>query len=60
MKFKQLGRSGLLVSNLSLGTLIFGEASERGASAVEVERMIRRDLDAGGNCLVASCRQHKR
>ena len=53
MKFKQLGRSGLLVSDLSLGTMIFGEASERGASAVEVERMIRRDLDA-------SCRQHKR
>jgi aryl-alcohol dehydrogenase-like predicted oxidoreductase len=30
MKFKQLGRSGLLVSDLSLGTMIFGEESERG------------------------------
>ena len=60
MKFKQLGRSGLLVSDLSLGTMIFGEASERGTSAAEAERMIQRYLDAGGNCLDASCRQHKR
>jgi len=51
MKFKQLGRSGLLVSDLSLGTMIFGEASERGSSTAEAERMIQRYLDAGGNCL---------
>jgi aryl-alcohol dehydrogenase-like predicted oxidoreductase len=51
MKFKQLGRSGLLVSDLSLGTMIFGEASARGTSAAEAERMIQRYLDAGGNCL---------
>src|SRR6266852_4176906 len=51
MKFKQLGRSGLLVSDLSLGTMIFGEASERGTSAAEAERMIQLYLDAGGNFL---------
>lgn len=51
MKFKQLGCSGLLVSDLSLGTMIFGEESERGTSAAEAERMIHHFLDAGGNCL---------
>ncbi len=51
MKFKQLGRSGLLVSDLSLGTMIFGEESERGTSAAEAEHMIHHFLDAGGNCL---------
>ena len=51
MKFKQLGRSGLLISDLSLGTMIFGEESERGTSAAEAEHMIHHFLDAGGNCL---------
>jgi len=51
MKFKQLGRSGLLVSDLSLGTIIFGEESERGTSPAEAEHMIHHFLDAGGNCL---------
>jgi aryl-alcohol dehydrogenase-like predicted oxidoreductase len=51
MKFKQLGRSGLLVSDLSLGTMIFGEQSERGTEAAEAERMIHHYLDAGGNSL---------
>ncbi|SRR6266496_3551181 len=51
MKFKQLGHSGLLVSDLSLGTMIFGEASDRGTSTAEAELMIHRFLDDGGNCL---------
>jgi aryl-alcohol dehydrogenase-like predicted oxidoreductase len=51
MKFKQLGRSGLLISDLSLGTMIFGEESERGTPAAEAERMIHHFLDAGGNCV---------
>lgn len=49
MKFKQLGRSGLLVSDLCLGTMIFGEDNERGTPPAEAERMIHRYLDAGGN-----------
>lgn len=51
MKFKQLGKSGLLVSDLCLGTMIFGEDSPRGTSAAEAERIIQRYLEAGGNHL---------
>jgi aryl-alcohol dehydrogenase-like predicted oxidoreductase len=49
MKFKQLGRSGLIVSDLCLGAMIFGEESERGTPPDEAEQMIHRFLDAGGN-----------
>lgn len=49
MKYKQLGRSGLLVSDLCLGTMIFGEESVRGTSQDEAERMIDHYLDVGGN-----------
>src|SRR5437899_11731364 len=49
MRFKQLGRSGLVVSDLCLGTMIFGEESVRGTPAGEAELMIHRFLDAGGN-----------
>ena len=49
MRFKQLGRSGLVVSDLCLGTMIFGEESVRGTPADEAEHMIHRYLDAGGN-----------
>jgi aryl-alcohol dehydrogenase-like predicted oxidoreductase len=49
MRFKQLGRSGLVVSDLCLGTMIFGEESVRGTAPGEAERMIHRFLDAGGN-----------
>jgi aryl-alcohol dehydrogenase-like predicted oxidoreductase len=51
MKFKQLGQSGLLVSDLCLGTMIFGEDSPRGTSAVDAEKMIHHYLEAGGNHL---------
>jgi aryl-alcohol dehydrogenase-like predicted oxidoreductase len=44
-----LGKSGLLVSNLGLGTMVFGEASPRGADAKSATRLIHRFLDAGGN-----------
>ncbi len=46
MRFKQLGRSGLVVSDLCLGTMIFGEESVRGTAAGEAEQMIHRFLDA--------------
>lgn len=49
MKYKQLGRSGLLVTDICLGTMIFGEQSERSTPAGEATRMIYHYLDAGGN-----------
>ena len=49
MNYRRLGNSGLLVSELALGTMIFGEQSDRGAPPDEAERMIGRYLEAGGN-----------
>lgn len=49
MKYRKLGGSGLLVSELALGTMIFGEQSERSTPPAEAERIIHRFLDAGGN-----------
>jgi aryl-alcohol dehydrogenase-like predicted oxidoreductase len=49
MEMRQLGRSGLLVSELSLGTMIFGEESERSTPASVAVDMIHTYLDAGGN-----------
>ncbi len=49
MEYRRLGNSGLLVSELCLGTMIFGEDSQRSASPETSTRMIHRFLDAGGN-----------
>ena len=49
MRYRQLGRSGLLVSELALGTMVFGEDSQRSTLPEEAERMIHRFLDEGGN-----------
>jgi aryl-alcohol dehydrogenase-like predicted oxidoreductase len=49
MRYRQLGRSGLLVSELALGTMIFGEDSQRSTPPEEAEKIIHRFLDAGGN-----------
>ena len=49
MKYRQLGKSGVLVSDLCLGTMIFGEESSRGTSKKEAIKIIHRYLDAGGN-----------
>ena len=49
MNYRKLGRSGLLVSELCLGTMIFGEESTRGTPKDEAIRMVHRFLDAGGN-----------
>ncbi|NJL95540.1 MAG: aldo/keto reductase [Anaerolineae bacterium] len=51
MHYKRLGNSGLLVSELCLGTMIFGEENGRGTPPDEAERMIHRFLEAGGNHL---------
>jgi aryl-alcohol dehydrogenase-like predicted oxidoreductase len=49
MNHRRLGNSGLLVSELALGTMIFGERSERGVAAPDARRIIARYLDLGGN-----------
>jgi aryl-alcohol dehydrogenase-like predicted oxidoreductase len=49
MRYKALGYSGLIVSELCLGTMIFGEDSQRGTPADEAEKIIHRYLDSGGN-----------
>jgi len=49
MKLRRLGNSGLLVSELALGTMIFGEESARGVPPDEAHRLIARYLEAGGN-----------
>lgn len=49
MEMRQLGGSGLMVSELCLGTMIFGEQTERSTPGDVAEEMIHRYLDAGGN-----------
>lgn len=49
MKYKKLGNSGLLVSDLCLGTMIFGEDSKRSTSPKGAEKIIHKYIDAGGN-----------
>jgi aryl-alcohol dehydrogenase-like predicted oxidoreductase len=51
MRYRQLGRSGLKVSELCLGTMIFGDTSSRGATAKESTGMVHHYMDAGGNHL---------
>ncbi|MDQ0917071.1 aldo/keto reductase [Paenibacillus sp. V4I5] len=45
MKYRKLGNSGVLVSELCLGTMLFGSSTD----AEESARMVHRFLDAGGN-----------
>jgi aryl-alcohol dehydrogenase-like predicted oxidoreductase len=49
MRYKLLGRSGLRVSGVALGTMTFGEAWGWGASKDESRRIFEAFLDAGGN-----------
>lgn len=49
MQYKRLGNTGLLVSELCLGTMVFGEQSARGADEKTSQRIIHRFLEAGGN-----------
>jgi aryl-alcohol dehydrogenase-like predicted oxidoreductase len=48
MQHRPLGRSGVAVSSLALGTMIFGEDSPRSTSPDEAARIIDRYLEAGG------------
>ncbi len=49
MRYRLLGRSGLRVSELALGTMTFGEEWGWGASKEESRRMFDMFADAGGN-----------
>ncbi len=49
MRYKLLGASGLRVSELSLGTMTFGEEWGFGASKEESRRMFDAYVEAGGN-----------
>jgi aryl-alcohol dehydrogenase-like predicted oxidoreductase len=49
MRYKLLGRSGLRVSELALGTMTFGEDWGWGASREESRRIFDRFAEAGGN-----------
>lgn len=55
MKYKLLGRSGLRVAELSLGTMTFGEDWEWGASKEESRRIFDAYCDAGGNFIDTAC-----
>jgi aryl-alcohol dehydrogenase-like predicted oxidoreductase len=55
MKYKLLGRTGLRVSELCLGTMTFGEAWEFGAPNAEVKRMFESYVEAGGNFFDTAC-----
>jgi aryl-alcohol dehydrogenase-like predicted oxidoreductase len=48
MRYRLLGRSGLRVSELALGTMTFGEAWGWGASKEECRRIFEAFADAGG------------
>ncbi|MDX1666416.1 MAG: aldo/keto reductase [Saprospiraceae bacterium] len=51
MNYNRLGHSGLFISELSLGTMTFGDPSHKGTTAEESAGIIDRYLDAGGNHL---------
>ncbi|MCB0559846.1 MAG: aldo/keto reductase [Lewinellaceae bacterium] len=51
MQYRQLGRSGLFLTGLSLGTMTFGDDRSKGATPKEAQKIIDRYLDAGGNHL---------
>jgi aryl-alcohol dehydrogenase-like predicted oxidoreductase len=55
MRFRLLGKSGLRVSELALGTMTFGEAWGWGASADESRRIFEAFAAAGGNFVDTAC-----
>jgi aryl-alcohol dehydrogenase-like predicted oxidoreductase len=54
MRYKLLGRSGLRVSELCLGTMTFGETWGWGASEAECKRMFDLFAELGGNFIDTS------
>ena len=55
MRYKLLGRSGLRVSELSLGTMTFGEDWGWGASKTESQKIFEAFAEAGGNFIDTAC-----
>lgn len=49
MHRKQLGNSGMFVTDLALGTMLFGEEGNRGTPPDVATQMLDRYLDLGGN-----------
>jgi aryl-alcohol dehydrogenase-like predicted oxidoreductase len=54
MRYKLLGKSGLRVSELALGTMTFGEDWGRGASKEESRKQFDLFVEAGGNFIDTS------
>jgi aryl-alcohol dehydrogenase-like predicted oxidoreductase len=55
MRYKLLGRSGMRVSQLALGTMTFGEDWGWGASKEDSRKIFERFAEAGGNFVDTSC-----
>jgi len=55
MRYTLLGRSGLRVSEVALGTMTFGETWGWGASEDECRRMFDAFVEAGGNFVDTAC-----
>jgi aryl-alcohol dehydrogenase-like predicted oxidoreductase len=55
VRYKLLGRSGLRVSEVALGTMTFGDAWGWGAPKEESRRMFEAFVDAGGNFVDTAC-----
>jgi aryl-alcohol dehydrogenase-like predicted oxidoreductase len=55
MRYTLLGRSGLRVSEVALGTMTFGEAWGWGASEDESKRIFEAFVEAGGNFVDTAC-----
>lgn len=55
MRYKLLGKSGLRVSEMSLGTMTFGEDWGWGASRDESRKIFDRFAEAGGNFIDTAC-----
>jgi aryl-alcohol dehydrogenase-like predicted oxidoreductase len=55
MRYTLLGRSGLRVSEVALGTMTFGEAWGWGASRAECRHIFEAFVDAGGNFVDTAC-----
>jgi aryl-alcohol dehydrogenase-like predicted oxidoreductase len=55
MKIELLGKSGLRVSELALGTMTFGEAWGWGASKEESRRIFDAYVEVGGNFVDTAC-----
>lgn len=49
MKYRRLGRSGLYTTEITLGTMMFGDMREKGTTPEEATRIIDAYIERGGN-----------